>query len=251
MTNSIRVPTNCKQSGTEDSGSVCFEDVGAGLIHADLLFNGLFPEEEAAPDRGRFYGPDVYVLRDEFLSASRPIPRPEVETALITFGGTDSVPSNTRRARCHRTRLPRRGSIVVAGRGVDWKMDLQRACDAVRETGTEVTLLYDVPVMSEVMARADVAFSSAGRTVYELGHMCVPTIVLAQNEKELKHRFAGPRSGCLNLGLGTEASPEAIRAADTARATSAPLRNSLRECMLALNLTQGRDLVVRRILELV
>ncbi|MBN2193638.1 MAG: NTP transferase domain-containing protein [Polyangiaceae bacterium] len=229
---------------------VCFEDVGAGLTHADLLFNELYPEEETDPDRHHFYGPDVYVLRDEFLTVQRRAPREVVETVLVTFGGTD--PSRLTLAVLDAiapVRPPR--LIVVAGRGVEWTDELARACDAVQSAGAEVTLLRDVSLMSEVMAQADLAFSSAGRTVYELAHMCVPTIVLAQNEKELKHRFAGPRSGCLNLGLGTRASPEAIRGAYIALARSAPLRESLRERMLALNLTRGRDFVVRQLLELV
>jgi CMP-N-acetylneuraminic acid synthetase/spore coat polysaccharide biosynthesis predicted glycosyltransferase SpsG len=228
---------------------VCFEDVGAGLTHADLLFNGLYPEEETAPELGRYYGPDVYVLRDEFLSAQRREPRAEVETVLITFGGTD--PSRLT-LRVLDAIIPLRPSriVVVAGRGVHWLDELQRACDGARSAGLEVTLLHDVPLMSDVMSQADVAFSSAGRTVYELAHMCVPTIVLAQNEKELKHRFAGPRSGCLNLGLGAQAAPEAIRGAYTALVASAPLRAALRECMLSLDLTKGRERVVREILGL-
>jgi CMP-N-acetylneuraminic acid synthetase/spore coat polysaccharide biosynthesis predicted glycosyltransferase SpsG len=229
---------------------VCFEDVGAGLEHANLLFNELYPEEETDLARGHHYGPRAYVLRDEFLTASRRSPRDDVETLLITFGGTDPSKLSQRVLAAIAPVSPRR-IVVVAGKGVDSFDELERACAALRSPRTEVELLHDVPLMSEAMAQADLAFSSAGRTVYELAHMGVPTIVLAQNEKELRHRFAGPRYGCLNLGLGASASEEAIRAAFVALSSSRPLRDSLRERMIALDLTGGSDLVVRKILELV
>ena len=40
------------------------------------------------------------------------------------------------------------------------------------------------------MFAADIAFSSAGRTVYELALAGTPSIIMAQNERELTHFFA-------------------------------------------------------------
>jgi CMP-N-acetylneuraminic acid synthetase/spore coat polysaccharide biosynthesis predicted glycosyltransferase SpsG len=229
---------------------VCFEDVGAGIEHAHLLFNELYPEEETDLSRGHYYGPQASVLRDEFMTATRRRPRADVETLLVTFGGTDPSRLTQRVLSAIAPVCPPR-VIVAAGKGVAELDELERACAALRGPHTTVELLHDVPLMSELMGQADLAFSSAGRTVYELAHMCVPTIVLAQNDKELRHRFAGPRYGCLNLGLGAHASEEAIRAAYVALATSSPLRESLRERMIALDLTRGGAMVVRKILELV
>jgi spore coat polysaccharide biosynthesis predicted glycosyltransferase SpsG len=112
-----------------------------------------------------------------------------------------------------------------------------------------VELQRDVPLMSELMAGADVAFTSAGRTLYELAHMGVPAIVLAQNEAEMKHHFASIENGFLFLGLGREASPAAISSALDALTTSRDLRRALHRRMMAIDLTGGRDFVVQRILE--
>lgn len=48
----------------------------------------------------------------------------------------------------------------------------------------------DVKNVSDYMANADLAFTSQGRTVFELAAMGVPAIVLAQNEREQLHTFA-------------------------------------------------------------
>jgi spore coat polysaccharide biosynthesis predicted glycosyltransferase SpsG len=120
---------------------------------------------------------------------------------------------------------------------------------ALREAGRDVLLYRDVPLMSELMAGADVAFTSAGRTLYELAHMGVPAVVLAQNDGEMKHHFASIENGFLFLGLGSEASAGAISSAFDALTTSRDLRRALHRRMMAIDLTGGRDFVVQRILE--
>ena len=60
------------------------------------------------------------------------------------------------------------------------------------------------------MRKADIAFSSQGRTTFELASMGVPTIVMAQNEREQLHTFAQMDNGFINLGLGSEVSDEDI-----------------------------------------
>jgi spore coat polysaccharide biosynthesis predicted glycosyltransferase SpsG len=107
-----------------------------------------------------------------------------------------------------------------------------------------------VPLMSELMAEGDVAFTSSGRTLYELAHVGVPAIVLAQNEGELKHHFASIENGFIFLGLGRDAPATAIAAALRSLTTSGDLRRALHTRMLALDLTEGCDFVVKKILEL-
>lgn len=60
------------------------------------------------------------------------------------------------------------------------------------------------------MQKADIAVSSQGRTIFELAAMRVPTIIMSQNERELKHKFAQMENGFLNLGLGENISEEAV-----------------------------------------
>jgi spore coat polysaccharide biosynthesis predicted glycosyltransferase SpsG len=103
--------------------------------------------------------------------------------------------------------------------------------------------------MSDVIRAADIAFSSAGRTLYELAHMGVPAVVIRQNQRESQHAFASIDNGFLDLGLHERVSTDQIRAAFASLRDNAPLRRALRERMLAVDLTTGRDRIVRMILD--
>ena len=60
----------------------------------------------------------------------------------------------------------------------------------------------DAKRVSSYLSKADLAITSQGRTVFELASMGVPAVVLAQNEREAEHVFAGIQNGFINLGLG-------------------------------------------------
>jgi CMP-N-acetylneuraminic acid synthetase/spore coat polysaccharide biosynthesis predicted glycosyltransferase SpsG len=228
---------------------VCFEDLGAGLEQADLVFNELYPQLATDVARGRFSGPIACVLRDEFFHAPRRPWSERVESVLVTFGGTDPSRLAFRVLDAIGSECPA-NLIVVAGRGVDYLPELSARCDELRRAGRAVELHHDVQLMSELMGRADVAFSSAGRTLYELAHMRVPTVVLAQNARELSHTFVGPEHGLLPLGLGTDASLESIRASFDTLHHAPVARRALWSRMDALDLTSSRARVVRAIVEL-
>ena len=51
------------------------------------------------------------------------------------------------------------------------------------------------------MKKCQIAFTSNGRTTYELAHMNVPGIVIDQHAREGTHHFACPENGFINLGL--------------------------------------------------
>ncbi len=44
-------------------------------------------------------------------------------------------------------------------------------------------------IIAKYMLNADIIFSSAGRTIYEIASISTPAIILAQNERELTHFF--------------------------------------------------------------
>jgi CMP-N-acetylneuraminic acid synthetase/spore coat polysaccharide biosynthesis predicted glycosyltransferase SpsG len=227
---------------------VCFEDAGPGADEADLVFNALYPQEESVPEKGRFFGPSVYCLRPEFRGIEPVALREDVEEILVTFGGTDPARLTykaldaLRRQRCHVT--------VIAGRGFEPFSDLEERCAVLRAEGMNLTLLRDVPLMSELMRNADLALSSSGRTLYELAALSVPTVALAQNALELKHTFAATENGFIFLGLGSEARPEAIEAAIDSLVQSSALRQSLRRSMQSHDLISGLERVTRAMLEL-
>ena len=165
------------------------------------------------------------------------------------------MPSDARRGGINRTRLSRRGWIVVRSPpGSSWKIDVQRACRCGAETGTEVTLVYDVPgdERGDGTRGRDVVCSNEAAASTSLATCRVATMRSCAERKELRRRFASAALRISEPRPWHEGLPGShAHCLYGARNMSRPLRDSLRDCMLALNLRQGRDLVVRRILELV
>lgn len=227
---------------------VVFEDNGPGQDVADLAFNELRSGSHTNPTRNRYYGPDVYCLREEFRYAKRRDFRESVERVLITFGGTDpsDLTFKVLQALAGIVNVP---VTVVAGKGFSDYTRLDSEAGALVSRGHQVEVLRDVSMMSEVMAQADLAFSSAGRSLYELAHMGVPGIVLAQNDIEMHHTFASIENGFLFLGKGTDVSIEAIAQAFASLINSRALRFAMRTRMLDHDLARGCDFVVNKLLE--
>lgn len=227
---------------------VLFEADDPGIEVADLVFDALAPAHLSRPDAGRWYGPAAYDLREEFRLAERADFQDPPRRVLLTFGGTDPAGLTGRvlDAIVDVCPLP---ITIVAGVGMARYAALAERVATLRAAGHRIDLLRDVAVMSDVIGSADIAFSSAGRTLYELASMGVPAIVIRQNERESRHAFASIDNGFLDLGLHDGATVDQIRTAFASLRDNAPLRRALRERMLAIDLTSGRDRIVRLILD--
>lgn len=194
-----------------DSGARCvnFEDMGEGAELASLVINALYND---CPDSPRMRcGPAYFCLRDEFLHASRNAFRPNVETLLITFGGTDQR-DFTRRTLDVVEPICRDLGIkirIVTGPGYAHKEKLERRLEEL--ANPLILFAWATNIMSRMMEGADLALCSAGRTVYELAHMRVPGIVFATHGREARHPFARPRNGFLFAGLMEKARDWRVR----------------------------------------
>jgi spore coat polysaccharide biosynthesis predicted glycosyltransferase SpsG len=98
------------------------------------------------------------------------------------------------------------------------------------------------------MGKADLAISSAGRTVTELISLGVPVLCLCQNEKELTHTHASARFGVINLGLGFLVDPSTIAAHIRRLIDSVELRRTLRERALHESADRTNAAVIGRIM---
>lgn len=179
--------------------TVNFEDLGKGGELADLTINAL--DERAPQSPTILTGPAWFCLRDEFLNAARNPLRPEVKTLLLTFGGTDQKNFTARildiiEPHCRQNGIAIR---IVAGPGYAHKESLRRRLDELANPA--ITCTWATNAMSRMMEGADLGICSAGRTVYELAHMRVPSIVFATHEREAGHAFARLRNGFLFGGL--------------------------------------------------
>ena len=97
------------------------------------------------------------------------------------------------------------------------------------------------------MNNADIAIVSAGRTVFELASLEVPTIVIAQNLRETHHTFASSSNGFINLGLRTQIDDQTISEVLLKVINDKKLRKTMTEKMRLLDLTYGKKRVVEKI----
>ena len=103
--------------------------------------------------------------------------------------------------------------------------------------------------MSGIMEGCDLAVCSAGRTVYELAHMCIPSVVMAHHSREDMHTFARPKNGFIYLGVQHPFQPDAVQKA-VERLLEPELRREYHARMDRRDFTRNKSGVMRRILSL-
>lgn len=230
----------------KDNGITCinFEDLGEGAKHADLVVNAIYPETQVSENH--YYGEQYFILRDEFIfNYSKKTINKEVREVLITFGGVDP---------CNLTELALSSIYdfcvaegiqinIVTGPGYTNYESL--------EPYSKAAVFPNVQNISDYMFFADIIFTSAGRTIYEVASVGTPAIVLAQNERELTHFFASPENGFVNLGLGKNLSEKEILNHFISLVKSRNLRTNSHNLMISKNLKLGRKKVLTLINNLI
>ena len=222
---------------------VNFEDLGTGCEEADIVINAIYPEKHCLPNH--YFGHDYFILRDEFILSELKDVKQDVKNILITFGGVD--PNNytekvirTINKYCSENNIK---VTVIAGFGYE-------KYDTIDEY-SNVTIKQNISNISNYILKADLIFTSAGRTVYEVASIGTPAIVMEQNKREMTHFFASSEFGFSNLGLGYEVEDndlfiEFIRLVDSFES-----RKHMNELMLKQNLKSGRKIVQRLIQDLI
>lgn len=219
------------------------EDLGSGASVADCVVNAIYPEDKVVD--GHYYGEQYFCARDEFFIVPPPRAPSEVKSVLVSYGGVD--PRNLTRKtvesiyqHCQANEI----SInVIVGMGYGELESL--------ECFEHITVHNNVKNIAKYMYAADIVFSSAGRTVYELAVVGTPSIVLAQNSRELTHLFASEENGFLHLGLGAESLPREINDAFVGLAGDRKKRLRMQRQMVKKDILGGKRRVIKIINELV
>jgi spore coat polysaccharide biosynthesis predicted glycosyltransferase SpsG/CMP-N-acetylneuraminic acid synthetase len=221
---------------------VNFEDLGSGAAAADLVINELYLEPSI--ETNHRVGPAYFCIREEFLQA-RPKPfSPRAEEVLVTFGGADSEDLTSRTLRVIAPEARRRGLriSVVTGMGYAHAATLDAQ---IASFGTPlVERANGTKRMSEFMERADLAFASSGRTLFELATLRVPAIVMACNARETTHPFARAHGGFEYLGRHDEVTDAALREAFVRTVDQPALRQQMRASLAAFDFRQGKSRVL-------
>ena len=181
-----------------------FEDLGLGTEEADMVFDALCEHDGGFGNI--FSGHQFYILKDEFYYQPTKIVSPEIKYVLIAFDGSD--PNN----------LTEKVLDAVLSSGYAGRIDV--ILGAGYENKSEITDKYElqnnVQIYSKVknigdfILRADIVFTSAGRTMYDVCAVGTPCICICQNGREQTHSFGSPENGFINMGLGESLSVDEI-----------------------------------------
>lgn len=173
---------------------VNFEDDGEGIIKADLVFNALFHENEFP----QVHSGEKYYISGKTFMFYKPIEiKDEVKRVFVSFGGAD--PQNYSDRILNMVVKPEYKNyyfVVVLGRA---KHNVNTLMEYNKYDNIEV--LYDVSNMPELMSSCDIGITSRGRTGYELAILGIPSISMAQNQREEKHGFVCNENGFTYIGL--------------------------------------------------
>ena len=226
-----------------NSKVINFEDLGEGAKKADLVINAIYPEKQIF--KKHYFGHEYFILRDEFIYSKQKNVTKRVKNILLTFGGVD--PNNyTQKVidNIYNYCMQKNINItVIAGFGYA-KYDSLNKYD-------NIDIKKNISNISKYMLEADIIFTSAGRTTYEIASIGTPTIVLAQNERELTHFFASNKFGFLNLGLGYNLLDNELYDNFIELLNSVDSRRYMSKLMKKINLKNGRQTVINLIQNLI
>ncbi|MDO5850747.1 MAG: glycosyltransferase [Methanobacteriaceae archaeon] len=212
---------------------VNFEDLGGGIKYAHMVFDALY--EHKIPLKNLFSGHKYYILKDEFNYQESKTITEDVNKILLTFGGTDPNNFTEKTTEAILESSYENDIEIILGLGYAKKKEIQEKY----KDNDRITIYENVRNMSEHMYNADLIFTSAGRTMYEIASIGVPCICLCQNERELSHIFGNVENGFINMGLGENVSKEEIKETLENTLENYNLRLEMNKRMLAIDLKHG------------
>ncbi len=214
---------------------VNFEDIGDGAKVADIVFDALY--EHQIPSKNVYSGYKYYILKDEFyFQKQKEIKKHDsVNEILLTFGGTD--PNDLTRKTLNAILNSKYNGIITIILGLGYKD--KKGIKKEFNKHSNVEIFENVKNISEYMYKADLIFTSAGRTMYEIASIGVPCICLCQNNRELTHTFANAKNGFINLGLGKDINEEKIIGTMENLINNTNIRIEMNKRMLNIDLKHG------------
>ncbi len=228
---------------------VSFEDLGMGAKEADIVFNAIY--EYPNFDQENFYSGHQYIcLREEFRLIPTKKIKENIENILITFGGTDQNNLTFEALKAIQGLEKKDITItIVLGLGYRYKDALNEYVSKLQSEGYNIEVFQDIKFMSKFMYNADIAITSNGRTVFEVASIGVPTIVIAQNERETKHTFSKDSKGIEYLGLADEKTKKKLKKTITKLSTNTNLRKEMNRILTRYDLKYGIKRIINKIFE--
>ncbi|MDR7246589.1 cytidylyltransferase domain-containing protein [Priestia megaterium] len=215
-----------------------FEDLGEGAELADGVFNALYPGP--IPRENFYTGEKYYCAKPEFINADIKQIKNEVKNVLLTFGGTDPNNLTLKTLKSISKSTSSFDITVILGPGYDKEQELM---NEINKINRKITVHYQITNMADYMYKADIIFSSAGRTMYEIAMIGTPAIIIAQNSRELTHIFGHPYNGFINLGIYFDIDDDIILKTLNDLIQNFELRKIMHKRMLNHDLKNGMKLI--------
>lgn len=221
---------------------VNFEDEGSGAELADIVFNALYEDEYANNIRA---GEKYFIASKLFLLYEPIAINEKVNNVFISFGGAD--PQNYTDRLLNIITQEKYDKIkfhVVIGKA-------KKNIDALLSFNgyNNISVLYNIDGIADVMNKCDIAITSRGRTGFELAFLGIPMISIAQHDREALHTFLGEQNGICYLGVNPD---DCIiqKKLDEYINMSKAERSMLQKKMLCKDLRNGRKNVMKEIFNL-
>lgn len=231
---------------------VNFEDLGTGSSHSDLTINELY-DHPINTSNNICWGNSFLFLRDEFLDAGVNTFKEKIEEVLITFGGSDPNNYMLRVLKLILGVCKKHNIIiqVVSGAGYIHKEELENFIEN-SDYKDNIHFTYATGIISKIMEQCQIAISSNGRTVYELAHMNIISIILSHHDREATHDFAKEEHGFINLGVYKDKeTDEKIKISFEKLVTDNEYRKSLFDKANQFNFLENKKKVIKMIMKLI
>lgn len=158
-----------------------------GAIFAEQL---PYPKKEDVTNLlGTMYTP----IRKEFWDTPPKLIRKEVETLMVTFGGSDMCNVTPKVQKVLNKTYPYLQKKIIATRFFANMSEIKKQQDK----NTELIYEPDAAELKEVMFESDIAISAGGQTLYELARVGVPTIGICIAQNQLQNLNGWSKSGFL------------------------------------------------------
>ena len=174
-----------------------FEDDGEGTLKADLVINALYQSSNLP---WVYSGEKYYIAGKLYMFYNKIEIKEKVSRVFISFGGAD--PQNYSERLLKIISKPEYSAfhfIVVLGRAKQNVESLMKYNEY-----SHIEVLHDISNMPELMISCDIGITSRGRTGYELALLGIPSIAMAQNQREEKHGFVCCENGFTYIGLNPD-----------------------------------------------
>ena len=167
---------------------VNFEDLGDGRRYADLVFNPIYHSNKN--NSNEYFGPNFACVRDEFRIWEPTVLKTSSKNVVIIFGGSDPTNKTYQVLKLlEKYKLKNMKYSIIIGQDYKERKKLLDIISKMKKDNFLIELNENIDFLSKIFHESDFAITSNGRTVFELGSLHVPMIVIPVNEREKRHTF--------------------------------------------------------------